>query len=265
MSCIPILFVGPIVTLWVGHDSVIYLCLLGLFVASLLLGARRVISQWNTWYLNIPRVTDSDVVNWYVQTTASSGSNMKDISSSSAPRKALFEAVRKECSRSFWSKPTNDNFVHKMADGYSATMFLLIWYCRYSRTKIPLPYSPTWNLQLKAAVDTMSDMQKGLTMHSAFLHWRHTGADVWCGILYFVIALMDKWTALLTGEALVGLSTASSSEYRLSVGFGLGYYLAGALILDAVSQPLWTSVTKKNSESISSMESLRKVLSPNAL
>ncbi|OJJ07409.1 hypothetical protein ASPVEDRAFT_46734 [Aspergillus versicolor CBS 583.65] len=264
MSCIPILFVGPIVTLWVGHDSVIYLCLLGLFLTSLLLGARRVISQWNTWYLNIPRVTDGDVVNWYMQTRESDTFSATDISSSSLPRKALYEAVQRECQRPFWSKPINDDFVRKMANGYSATMFLLVWYCRYSRTKIPLPYSPTWNLQLKAAVDTMGDMQKGLTMHSAFLHWRHTGADVWCGILYFVIALMDKWTALLTGEALVGLSTASSSEYRLSVGFGLGYYLAGALILDAVSQPLWTSVHQKNSEAISSIGSLREVLSHNS-
>ncbi|KAI9371571.1 hypothetical protein BJX61DRAFT_510991 [Aspergillus egyptiacus] len=265
MSCIPILFIAPVVTMWVGHDSVIYLCLLGLFLACLLLGARRVIAQWNTWYLNIPRVTDGDVVNWYLQANASSDSGtVKDISSSSVPRKTLFEAVQKERKRRFWSKPTKDEFVRKMAEGYSATIFLLVWYCNYSRTKIPLPYSPTWNLQLKAAVDTMSDMQKGLNMHSAFLHWRHTGADIWSGVLYFVIALIDKWTALLTGESLVGLSTASSSEYRLAVGFGLGYYLAGAVMLDAVSQPLWTAVTRRTTEPVSNLESLREVISLNS-
>ncbi|RDW68755.1 glycosyltransferase family 4 protein [Aspergillus mulundensis] len=261
MSCIPILFVGPIVTLWVGHDSVIYLCLLGLFLLSLLLGARRVIAQWNSWYLNIPRVTDGEVVSWYVK--AHPGVDIKDMTSSTTPRKALFEAMQKERKRHFWTKATNDEFVKTMADGYDATMFLLVWYCRYSRTKIPLPYSPTWNLQLKAAIDTLGDMQKGLNMHSAFLHWRHTGADVWCGILYFIIALMDKWTALFTGEALVGLSTASSSEYRLSVGFGLGYYLAGALILDAVSQPLWTAVTQRTPIPVKNLSSLRSVLASN--
>ncbi|KAL3476615.1 hypothetical protein BJX99DRAFT_258167 [Aspergillus californicus] len=263
MGCIPILFIAPIVTMWVGHDSVIYLCLLGVFLTSLLLGARRVMAQWNTWYLSIPRVTDGDVVNWYVKSRGSDPRE-KDIGSSSLPRKTLVEEVTKERNRSFWSKPTNDEFVRKMAEQYSATMFLLVWYCRYSRTKIPLAYSPTWNLQLKAAVDTMGEMQKGLTMHSAFLHWRHTGADVWCGILYFVIALMDKWTALFTGEALVGLSTASSSEYRLSVGFGLGYYLSGALILDAVSQPLWTAVTQRTNKAVSSLDNLREVLSLNS-
>ncbi|KAL4804605.1 hypothetical protein BDV18DRAFT_153061 [Aspergillus unguis] len=260
MRSVPILFISPIVTLWVGHDSVIYLCVLGIFVLSLLFGARRIISQWNSWYLNIPTVSDADVVDWYVRTRASDGVD----ASSSVPRKALFEAVQIEIKRPLRSKQTNDEFVRRMAEGYSATMFLLVWYCKSSRTKIPLPYSPTWNLQLKAAVDTMGDMQKGLNMHSAFLHWRHTGADVWCGILYFVVALSDKWTALLTGEALVGLSTESSSEYRLAVGFGLAYYLAGAVILDAVSQPLWTSVRRRNDEPVSSLDSLRQVISHNS-
>ncbi|KAJ5908940.1 hypothetical protein N7495_001622 [Penicillium taxi] len=262
---IPILFISPILTLWVGHDSVIYLCCVGVFLTSLLLGARRVISQWNTWYLNIPTVTDGEVTNWYVQRQQSPSADLlKELSSSTLPRKTLVEMVTKERKRPFWSKATKDPFVAKLADRYSATMFLLVWYCRYSRTVMPLAYSPTWNLQLKAAVDTMGDMQKGLKMHNAFLHWRHTGSDVWCGILYFIIALMDKWTALITGEALVGLSTASSSDYRLSVGFGLAYYLAGALFLDTVSQPLWTSVNERTNKEISSLDSLRDVLSLNS-
>lgn len=264
ITCIPILFISPLVTLWVGHDSVIYLCVVGIFLTSLLLGARRVISQWNTWYRNIPSITDADVVAWYVERQADpSPELLQELRSSSLPRTTLVEMVTKERKRSFWSKATSDPLVKKLAEGHSATMFLLVWFCRYSRTKIPLPYSPTWNLQLKAAIDTMGDMQKGLKMHNAFLHWRHTGGDIWCGILYFIIALMDKWTALLTGEALVGLSTASSSEFRLAVGFGLGYYLSGAVILDAVSQPLWTSVTQRTTEAISSLSSLRDVLAHN--
>ncbi|KAJ5949879.1 hypothetical protein N7454_001463 [Penicillium verhagenii] len=264
ISCVPILFISPLVTLWVGHDSVIYLCVVGCFVTSLLLGARRVISMWNHWYLSIPTATDGEVYDWYVKTLNNpSPALLKQISCTSIARQTLFEAVEKETKRSPWTKATTDPYVRKMAEGYDSTFFLLVWYCRYSRTEIPLAFSPTWNLQLKAAVDTIADMQKGIRMHNAFLHWRHTGADVWCGILYFVIALIDKWTALLTGEALVGLSTASSSEYRLSVGFGLGYYLTGALFLDAVSQPLWIAVTKRNGSPIGSLDGLRKVLDVN--
>jgi len=58
---------------------------------------------------------------------------------------------------------------------------------------MPLPYSPTWNLTLKAGLENITNMQKGLKLHNAFLHWRHTGSDVWSGILYFVVALLDKW------------------------------------------------------------------------
>jgi hypothetical protein len=260
MMCIPILFVSPIITIWVHHDTWVYIPLLYLFLICLLFGARIVVSQWNTWYLQIPRITDSDVANWYLKTKPcdSLAADVKDIGIMPIPRQALQESVEKERNRHFWSRPTADPFVRKLADGYPATKFLLVWYCKYSRTKLPRPYSPTWNLQLKAAVDTMSDMQKGVKLHNAFLHWRHTGDDVWCGILYFVLALVDKWTALLTGQSVVGLSNVASMKYRLATGFGLGYYLLGAVILDAVSQPLWTMANKTTSRAIASLESLRE-------
>lgn len=78
-------------------------------------------------------------------------------------------------------------------------------------------------------------------------------------MLYFVVALMDKWVALLTGGALVGLSAADSSTYRLSVGFGLSYYLIAAVCLDAVATPLWPVANKKTMTPIKSLESLHEV------
>ncbi|KAF7587108.1 hypothetical protein BBP40_007714 [Aspergillus hancockii] len=216
--------------------------------------------SWNTWYLQIPRITDSEVTNWFLETKSSDSlpTDVKDIGTTPIPRQTLQESVEKERTRRFWTRSTADPFVRKLADGYPATKFLLVWYCKYSRTKLPRPYSPTWNLQLKAAVDTMSDMQKGVKLHNAFLHWRHTGDDVWCGILYFVLALVDKWTALLIGQSVVGLSNVASLKYRLATGFGLGYYLMGAVILDAVSQPLWTIANRTTSRAISSLESLQE-------
>ncbi|KAE8151472.1 hypothetical protein BDV25DRAFT_171424 [Aspergillus avenaceus] len=249
MCCIPILFISPIITIWVHHDTWVYLPFLWAFLISLLFGARR-----------IPRITDKEVVDWYMQTKASSNptEDVKDMGTTPIPRQALQECVEKERNRRIWSRSTADPFVRKLANGYPATKFLLVWYCKYSRTKLPRPYSPTWNLQLKAAVDTMSDMQKGIKLHNAFLHWRHTGDDVWCGILYFVLALVDKWTALLTGQSVVGLSNVSSMKYRLATGFGLGYYLMGAVILDAVSQPLWTLANRTTSRAIADLQSLKE-------
>ena len=117
---------------------------------------------------------------------------------------------------------------------------------------MPLPYSSTWNLTLKAGLENMTNMQKGLKLHSSFLHYRHTGRDIWSGLLYFVVALMDKWVSLFTSGGLVGLSAASSAEFRLAVGFGLCYYLIGAVSLDAVSQPLWALANENTTQRITS-------------
>jgi hypothetical protein len=264
MFCMPILFISPIVSLWTQHDIAVYFCVLTSFLICLLLGARKTMSQWSTWYLNIPYVTDAEVVNWYIKTRGEAKStsdhveDMKDIGTGPYPRRALHAAVLKECNRHFWTKATPDPLVLKLAAGHSSTMFLMSWYCRFKRTRMPLPYSATWNLTLKAALENMTNMQKGLKTHSAFLHWRHTGTDIWSGLLYFVVALLDKWAALFTGGAMVGLSAASSAEYRLAVGFGLCYYLIGAVSLDTVSQPLWTAANENTIQPITSLKFLRQ-------
>ena len=263
MSCIPILFISPLVTLWVPHDIAIYICVLTLFLTALLLSARKIMSQWSTWYLSIPCVTDTEVVNWYIKMKSPanlSPEEIKTIGVGPKPRKALHTAVLKECDRHFWTSATADTLVKKLSDGYASTMFLMSWYCKFKRSRMPLPYSATWNLTLKAGLENMTNMQKGLKLHSAFLHWRHTGADIWSGLLYFVVALTDKWAALLSGSsgALVGLSAAASSEYRLAVGFGLCYYLIGAVSLDAVSQPLWTAANENTVQRITSLKFLRQ-------
>lgn len=263
MSRIPILFISPVLSLWVQHDLAVYVCVLTCFLISLLLGARKVMSQWSTFYLNIPLVTDAEVVSWYIKTreagtsTSNFAESMENVGPTPYPRQELHSAVLKECTRHSWTKSTTDPLVAKLAEGHSSTKFLMAWYCRHKRTKMPLAYSATWNLTLKAGLENMTNMQKGLKLHSAFLHWRHTGADIWSGLLYFVVALLDKWTALLCGGSLVGLSSASSIEYRLAVGFGLCYYLIGAVSLDAVSQPLWIAANENTVTPVTSLKYLR--------
>jgi hypothetical protein len=133
MGCIPILFISPVLTLWVGHDVLVYLCVLACFLACLLLGARNVLSQWSSWYLKIPCVSDSEVISWYMESRSlanpdcSLEADEPDLESSSLPRKALLEAVLKERDRRFWTMPTKDKFVKRLADQYSATKVLMTW------------------------------------------------------------------------------------------------------------------------------------------
>ena len=266
MSCIPILFLSPVITIFTQHDIAVYLPVLTVFLVALMLGARSAISKWSSWYLRIPSVTDAEVVAWYRERIEKPSYKNKNASLHAAgltdsqlmptARTELHGVVVAEHERAFWRRKSRDPLVTKLAEGYAASLFLMRWYCRHKHARMPLAYSSTWNLTLKAGMENMTNMQKGLPLHSAFLHWRSTGKDIWAGFLYFIVALLDKWVALLTGGSLVGLSAASSSEFRLGVGFGLCYYLLGAISLDIVSQPLWSAANEQEDKPISSLEEL---------
>lgn len=262
MRCIPILFISPIITLWVpGHDVLIYLLVMTALLISLLLETRRAVSQWGTWYHKIPCITDNDIVDWYSKKRASSNPSsalLEGVTERQLPRKALLAAVLKERNRRPWTKRTTDEFILRLAEGYSSTTFLLDWYCKYTRTQMPYAYSSTWNLTTKAATETLRDIQKGVKLHNAFVHWRHAGDELWCGVFYFLIALLDKWVAMLSGGSIVGLSAATDKTFRMAVGFGLAYYLIGAVVLDSVSQPLWQQANKTIPQPISSMKFLQE-------
>ncbi|KAI5367114.1 hypothetical protein Slin14017_G021500 [Septoria linicola] len=257
--CLPLLLISPILTLWVHNDIVIYPCVVTGFLCSLVLGAREVIAKWGTWYLKVPIVSDTDVVNYYIKVTPQEQiPDVSDLAATPLPRKAFFAALEKERSRWPWQKSEADDLIKKHVAGYDATVFLMDWYCKYSRTASPYPYSPTWNLMTKTALETMGEMQKGLRLHNAFIHWRFGGDEVWCGVLYFLVALMDKWVSLLTGHHIVGLSNAASPVFRLPVGFSLAYYLVAAVCLDAVAQPLWPKANKKIDQPVTSLAFLRE-------
>lgn len=266
MKRIPILFFSPIVTIWTNHDFLVYVLVITFFVLSLLHGARGVMAEWSTWYHDIPCMTDLEVMAWYNEPNDSEASlseknnNGIEPTVSSLPRRALHAAVLKEHNRPFWNTrdKSKDERILKMAKGYTATMFLMDWYCKYSRSKMPYAYSPTWNLQCKTAVETLWDMQKGVKLHNAFVHWRNAGNELWGGALYFALALLDKWISIFTGASIVGLSDAENETNRLAVGLGLAYYLIGAVFLDGVSQPLWAMSQKKLPQPITSYKFLRQ-------
>ncbi|KAI1843142.1 hypothetical protein JX266_010669 [Neoarthrinium moseri] len=261
ITCIPILFISPIVSMITEKELSVYLPVLSAFLVVFLWKARNVVSRWSSWYLNIPSVTDSEIINWYRQSASDTGVQLNGIGDNKMmpiARAAFFDAVVREDSRWFFTKSTKDPLVRKMAKGFKSTLFLMRWYCRHKRSWMPLPYSTTWNLTLKAGMENMMNMQKGLKLHSAFLHWRSTGKDVWSGLLYFVVALLDKWAALLTGSSLVGLSVDAGDRFRLALGFGLCYYLFGAVSLDIISQPLWEAAHEAIDIPITSLDSLKQ-------
>ncbi|KAH8723254.1 hypothetical protein GQ44DRAFT_657163 [Phaeosphaeriaceae sp. PMI808] len=277
---VPTLTISPLLTIFIsGYDIYIYPCVLYIFVILLILGTRHVATQWVTWYHDIKTLNDADVKDWYTQKhtqkhnqrestkskrLSKGGRILVATSDSVGPssntsfegpelfhglsepailalcRKELYDAVMKEKKRYFWHRPTEDSFVKTLADCWDSTLFLLDWYCRITDTKRPIPYSSTWNLETQVALESMQQSQKGIKLHNSFIHWRNAGDEIYCGILYFLVALMDRWVALVHGNVGVSLSIDINTALRLSVGFGLAYYLIGAVLLDYKAQHLHT-------------------------
>ncbi|KAA8645897.1 uncharacterized protein ATNIH1004_007318 [Aspergillus tanneri] len=260
-SCLPILVISPIVTTFTGHDSAIYLTVLYVFIGSLLFGLRRIATKWVTWYQGLRRTDDTEIRKWYV-TAHSAGEekvfgNLSDPAVLKLSREALLKDVMAEKNRRVFSKATTDTLVLELARDWDATNFLLNWYCRYADVPRPIPFSSGWNIQTKVALDTLRSSQKGIRLHNAFIHWRQSSREIGCGILYFILALLDKWVELLSGGHLVGLAPEVSDSNRMSVGFGLAYYLIGAVLIDTKAQELHDLIGKHSAVAVGTAKDIR--------
>ncbi len=131
ICCIPLLFVSPITTIFYGgHDIIIYLSVLYVFVLLLLLGVRWTGSRWTTWYQKIDLVTDAELRTWYAEKNFADNSNTLDEMSDPAvlrlARQALLHDVLSEQGKSIFSKKTDDQFVIKLVRSFKATEFLMV-------------------------------------------------------------------------------------------------------------------------------------------
>ncbi|KAJ5922453.1 hypothetical protein N7516_010156 [Penicillium verrucosum] len=211
IMCIPILFLAPIITAWSGHDSAVYLAIIYVFIGVLLLCLRSVTSKWVTWYQSVRRTDDTEIRKWYITAYGNDDekvfANMSDPAALKLAREALSKDVLAETKRGMFSKASKDKMVVELAQDWESTNFLLDWYCRYADVPRPIPFSSGWNIQTKVALDTLRNSQKGLRLHNAFVHWRQSSKEMGCGVLYFVIALLDKWAQLLSGDRILGLTS----------------------------------------------------------
>lgn len=263
--CFLILTISPLLTSFVtGHDIEIYLVFIYLFVASLVYETRKVISRWTTWLEGIAAISDQDMMDWHERLM--SEDEKEYIKNQTAP--AVLQAARLELTRQiyaelekwFYQKKTEDKKVADLAACYERTNFLLTWYCRYVQTPKALPYTTTWNLQTKVAVNTLRGMDKGLRLHSGLSHWRRMRKEIGSALLYFVIALLDRWTELLSGGRLVGFAVLGDTDVRIGICLGLIFYLMGAFFLDIKVQPLYELLSETNKGALDSADDLNKIV-----
>ena len=76
-------------------------------------------------------------------------------------------------------------------------------------------------------------------------------------MLYFIIALLDKWISLMDGGSLTGL-TSSDPTLRMPVGFGLAYYLVGAVLLDFNAHRLYEVASRSKEDVVPTDSDIHK-------
>jgi len=249
----------------IERDIIIYPVVLVIFVILLLMRTRQVMAKWNKWLLDIPTKTDQQVQEWYIDTCHNGDRDLgfRGLTGPAAmqvSRTALYEAVNKERSKNFWEKPTSDSTVATLAKAFPTTLFILDWYTGLVGAKHkPLPYSSTWNLQINVAINVLRNNDKGVKLHNAFNHWRFANTEIASGVMYFILALLDRWIELVCGGKLIGLAILGDENARIAIGFSLVYYLFSAFILDYLATPLFAKVTKGSDLKVKSAAHLNEV------
>lgn len=191
---IPFLFISPVLTIFVpNHDIYIYLSVIYTFVTLLAIGVRRTGLRWTTWYLKIKKLTDQDLRQWYIDTHGQGDEKFLNGLTDPAALKLAREAMLYEISKSrkWFGQKTKDPLVLKLAKSHEATVFLLDWYSGYSGTPLPIPYSSTWNMQTKVALQTLQQLQTGIRLHNAFIHWRQAGDEVFSKSVEILVIATD--------------------------------------------------------------------------
>jgi hypothetical protein len=142
--------------------------------------------RWTTWYLKIKKVTDQDLRQWFIETHGEGNKKFLDGLTDPAALKLAREAMIHEISetKKWFGQKTKDPLVLTLGKSHTATVFLLDWYSGYSGTPLPIPYSSTWNMQTKVALQTLQQLQTGIRLHNAFIHWRQAGDEVCFELLH---------------------------------------------------------------------------------
>ncbi|KXT16714.1 hypothetical protein AC579_5247 [Pseudocercospora musae] len=159
ITCIPILLISPITTLWIGYGIIVYPCVISGFLICLIIGTTRIEAQWGTQSLRIPTIGDNEVVSYYTEVMREK--DLPDIADHAAtplPKQTCFAALEKERNRIPWQHSDGDELIKKHAAGSEGTIFLMDWYCN--------------------AIDTLKDIEKDLKLHNAFIHWRFGGDEL---------------------------------------------------------------------------------------
>ncbi|KAJ9624030.1 hypothetical protein H2203_005477 [Taxawa tesnikishii (nom. ined.)] len=263
LNCITILFISPVLTTFVnGWDTLIYLLVIYVFIATLLFTFRNLCHEWTTWHTKVPAVKDKDLLAWYKQVNSGLTPNVDASSLAASARAALETALENRPSRNKLlallqrGRPV-DEFVEKMADGMPYALFLLEK--ESNGEELPERFTTTWFVQLELALANQRQLMRGLKEHSPFITYRYSRYDLAQNVGLFLGALMDRWITIAMSARKPEANFYSNATTRYALCFGLLYFLLGAVAVDIVLQRYWPYATMLSKERLTSLEDFARI------
>jgi len=114
---------------------------------------------------------------------------------------------------------------------------------------------------LELAVSNQKQLVRGLKDHSQFILFRYSKYDIGQNIGLFLAALMDRWVDIAMSARLPHNSRYLDPRARYSVGFGLLYFLMGAVAVDTVLQRHWAAATSISDTKMGSLHDYKQTVS----
>lgn len=260
--CLTILILNPVLTSIIkGYDLAIYMSVLAAFTLVLAQRTFDLLAVWTMWLRECHTPTDRDVMHWYSTKHGSGEDHFAGVPVPTAmeiSRSQLTAETEREMRRRWWDKPTSDPFVAQLASSRPLSVSILMWYSTYTRALMPLPYTSTWNLQLKVGLNSLRSFDKGLHPHNTFILWRHAKIEIVFGLLYFVLALLDRWIELFVGGEIIGLILLRDDTSRIAIAMALVAYLVAAVVLDIKVYPLYNLTQISKSGRLTTTEMLHE-------
>jgi hypothetical protein len=263
-KCLSITLISPILTSFVnGHDVLIYLLVLLLFLVVLIWQFARLCDAWISWPEKVTLLKESEILAWYERTFGSEDIVIP-ISEKPTTRKqpaksqvALASSTLMKCIENKLSKvPTSklkddDAFVNRLAEGHKYVVWLLEK--ESNGEPLPAPYSSTWLVQTKLALTNQQQLIRGLKEHSPFLLFRNAKYDIGQNVGLFLVALLDRWVAISMSANGHSINLYDDSRARYGIAFGLLYFLTSAIALDIVLQRYWGKTGRQSTVRLGSI------------
>lgn len=262
--CLTILVLSPMLTSVIhNYDLAIYISVLAGFTLVLAQQTFDLLAVWTMWLRECFTPDDHAVMDWYAK---KHGDGDRQTTFAGVPVPTAMETARTqltketdaEMERRCWEKRTSDEFVAQLALSRPLSASILRWYTTHTRALLPLPYTSTWNLQLKVGLNTLRSFDKGLHPHNTFILWRHAKIEIAFGLVYFVLALLDRWIELVCGGQIVGLILLKDDTTRVAIALALVGYLISAVVMDFKVYPLYNLAQVSDSGRLTSTAMLNK-------